>query len=214
MAWHLKMFSVLLGLTFLVEFTMIFESIYFTRLLQHNILPDKPSTFLKYLNKSFNLKGNSWIYNPFNLFQDWVYFYYFTKIIFFSKIKKAINYLLWLFPVFWFVTVFFVFGFTTWNSYVIVVGATFTALLALTYFYQVLQLEEIVVLRYNSEFWIAIGMFIFYTCQVPYFGVLNFLIKNYQPLADRLISVLQVVASIMYLLFAYAFLCRINTKKF
>jgi hypothetical protein len=122
--------------------------------------------------------------------------------------------LLWLFPIFWFVTVFFIFGFTTWNSYVIIVGATITVLLVLAYLYQLLQSEEVVVLKYSTEFWIAFGMLIFYTCQIPYFGVLNFLVKNYQPLTTSLLSVLQIVDSIMYLLFAYAFLCRINIKKF
>jgi hypothetical protein len=82
------------------------------------------------------------------------------------------------------------------------------------YYHQLIIAREIQSLRRLPEFWIATGMLIFYLGALPYFGMLNFLIKYNVEVARSLLKVLKVLDTLMYVLFSYGFLCRIiNTKK-
>ena len=190
---HLRMFSILLGLTVLVEYISMYHA--------------------RTINTFFNWHGKSWLYDPFGLIEFSAYFYYFYLVISIPVIKKAIKLLLWLYPVFWLFTVVFIFKLSSWNSYIAIIGGACTVLLVLAYLYQLLQIDSIIQIKYSTEFWIAIGLFIFYSCEIPYFGTLNFLIKNYPNLAVDLANLFLVIDTIMYLIFSYAFLCRIITKK-
>ncbi|HEX3769204.1 MAG TPA: hypothetical protein VHT72_12550 [Puia sp.] len=183
--FHLKLFSCLLGLTALVELTAF-------------ALP----TF-------FHIKNN-WLYNSFTLVEFWTYAYFYSFIIR-KKILKGILLLFMVtFPVFWFITVFYQYGFFTWNSSVIVVGSFFSVLLPVMYYYQIITETEIIALRTLPEFWIATGMLIFYLGSLPFFGMLNFLGRSHASIISKLYAVLTVQNIIMYSLFTYAFLCRTN----
>lgn len=193
--FHLKLFSVLLGLTVLVELTANFWIVY--------------------------LKGsNFWLYNAFTLLEFWVYGYFYYQLIRLRLLRRVIFLFLLIFPIFWAVTVFFLFGFNTWNSYVLIVGDFFSIVFALMYYYQVISNREVQPLRHLTEFWIATGMLIYYLGALPYFGMLNFLVELgkhnlvIRHVTTTLYYVLQVLDAFMYALFAYGYLCRtINTKK-
>ncbi len=188
--FHLKLFSILLGLTFVVEF------------------------FVTFIEKKFHYKNNYWIYNAFTLVEFWVYAYWYYSITTIKNLKKVMLFFLFAFPVFWFITVFFVFGFNVWNSYVIIVGSFFSIVFVASYYYQLISSPSLTVLRLQPEFWIATGMLIFYLGALPYFGMLNFLMKNHMSVAVTLLTVLITLDIFMYLLFSYGFLCQIiNTKK-
>src|SRR5690606_18441502 len=107
-------------------------------------------------------KTNVQMYNFFHLVQYLAFAYYFQHIIHSSNIIKVIQVFLYLYPVFWYTMVFFVFNLNEWNSYVFMVGGVFTILWAVVYCYQLLAADEPVMLRYNGEFWIAIGLIFFY----------------------------------------------------
>ena len=188
--FYLKLFSVLLGLTFLVEF------------------------FSAFISKSFHLKNNFWIYNSFTLIEFWCYAYFYSFIIKIKGSRKIIKGFLWLYPMFWATTVFFIFRFNVWNSYVIIVGSFFSVLFAIMYYHQLIFSDTMIFLRRQPEFWIATGMLVFYLGALPYFGMLNFLVKNYLSAANKLLYILLILNTLMYLLFSYGFLCRIiNTKR-
>lgn len=188
--FQLKIFSLLLGLTFLVE---LFAAI----------------IVIKY----FHWKNNFPIYNSFILIEILTYAFFYYNIMQIVWMRKLIASLAFVFFLFWVVSVFFIHGFNAWNSYVIISGGSFTVCVSLGYYYQIIQSKTEINLLSHPEFWIATGMLIFYSCQVPYFGTLNFLIKNYLPLAYSLMNVLLVINTFMYLTFIYAFLCpRIQRK--
>ena len=111
---------------------------------------------------------------------------------------------------FWFYSVFFVFGLHNWNSHIIVIGSLFTVAISAAYYYQLFTHKTLIKVQRHPEFWIATGMILFYACSLSYVGVLNYLIKNYTVLATELLVVLQVLVSIMYLIFLYAYICQIN----
>jgi len=122
--------------------------------------------------------------------------------------------LLAFFPVFWIITVLFVFGLNTWNSYIIIVLSFFSVLFAIAYYCELITSRDIQSLRNLPEFWIATGMLIFYLGALPYFGTLNFLLKYHLEVAKSLSKVFKILDAVMYALFSYGFLCRIlNTRK-
>lgn len=185
---HLRLFSGLLGLTLLVEIT---------------------ATILAW---GLHL-SNSWVYNSFTIIEFWVYGYFFRSLLPGRTMQRLLLVFLVIFPIFWFITVFHLFGFTAWNSYVIIVGSFFSVLFCLLYYYRILTAHEITNLRTLPEFWIATGMLIFYMAALPYFGSLNFLIQHHMKVAQNLLIVLMCLNTCMYTFFTYGYLCRIRYIK-
>ena len=186
---HLNVFSFLLGVTFLVE------------------------CFAAYAVRAFHLHTNVPAYNIFMLLEFWIYAWYYRMIITARWMKKMITGFMWFFPVFWVIVVFVVFGLQKWNSYLVIAGSVFTICCSFVYYYQLFTNSEDISLKTCPEFWIATGMIIFYTCNLPYIGMLNFLIKNYMSLAKTFLVILKILNILMYSSFTYAFLCRMLTKK-
>lgn len=156
---------------------------------------------------------NAQIYNCFMLMQYLAFAHYFQQIIKLHWARKAIQVFLYLYPVFWYLLVFFVFKFSEWNSYVYMIGGVFTIFFAIVYCYELLSAEEPIMLRNCSEFWIAIGLIFFYVCSVPYMGMFNFLAKLHVDLASLLKIPLQISNIVMYSLFTYAFICQLTITK-
>jgi hypothetical protein len=187
-ASHLKLFSFILGCTVLNELGAF-------------VIP-----------KYFHGSNVPW-YNILMGIEFWLYAFYFGKILHRRWIQQVIKSFLFGFPIFWLIVVFWVFGIKSWNSYVAIAGSLFTVFLAVMFCYQLFTQRELVRLTVSSEFWIAVGLFIFYSCNLPYIGMLNYLVKNYLILAQKLLIVLQILNIAMYSTFTYAFLCRIRTAK-
>ncbi len=181
---HLNVFAILLAITFAIELSVL-----------------------------INRKENAWLYNAFILPEFMTYAWFFYRIIQLKKTRKAIFLFFIFFPIFWFITIYLKYGFKTFNSNIIVVGAFFTVFMSISYYYQLLASEKLVKLSKHTEFWIATGMMIFYSCQLPFFGLLNYLYTYHKVLAGKLVFVLQGADAVMYLLFTYAFLCQLPAKK-
>ena len=186
---HLKIFSVLLGLTLVNELLAVYGLVL------------------------VNLKTNLPIYNIFILIEFWVFGWFFYQIISNKKVKLFIKIFLILFPIFWIVAVFYLFGFNSWNSYVIITGSAFTIFLSAFYYYELFTSQKLLMLTRLTEFWIATGLIIFYSGNLPFTGMLNYLSINYRDLAIQLLTVLRILIIIMYSIFTYAFLCPIITRK-
>jgi hypothetical protein len=176
------------------------------------LLVEIGAAFFRDLIKDHNVLPQ---YNIIMLIEFLVYAYFFKEIIVSGLVKKLISVFMIFFPVFWYICVFFIFKITEWNSYVFLVGGTFTIIWALIYCYQLLTSVEDISISSCSEFWIALGIIIFYSCEVPFMGVFNFLRTNYPSLIMKLQMGLQVTNIIMYSLFTYAFLCKkTSTMKY
>jgi hypothetical protein len=176
-----------------------------TLMMPYILLVEIGATFFRNLINGKNVLPQ---YNIVLLIEFLVYAFFFKEIIISVWIKKMISIFMILFPVFWYISVFFIFKITEWNSYIFLVGGTFTIIWALIYCYQLLTSIENVSLGSCGEFWIALGIIIFYSCQVPFMGIYNFLIVNYPSLIMNFQIGLQVTNIIMYSLFTYAFLCK------
>lgn len=185
---HLRLFSVLLGLTALDEICILFYS------------------------RMFHLSNLPW-YNCFMGVEFWMLGYY--HFLFLEKPlwrKFILGYLI-IFPVVWLVLVFFIFGVMNWNSYLSILGSFFTILFSVLAYWQLFTARRLNRLRTTPEFWIATGLIIFYACNLPYLGTLNYLTRTMPEVSKKLLVLLQVLNIVMYSLFTYAFLCRIRLKK-
>lgn len=186
--FHLKFFSVLLGLTFLVEL----YAVYGLQLLQ-----------LNYRNT---------IYNRFMLIIYCSYTIYYRQLL--PVKRKAIaDIILLILIITWLVTPLGETDSNKWNTFFSVVGPSCTIILCVMYCAQLLSNSEPVNLWKHSEFIIAAGMLIFYTYSMLYLGAINFLVNKNNPLAKDLLAVLRIFIVIMYSLFLYAFICRKITRK-
>jgi len=188
LSYPLKLFSCLLGLTFLVELA---------------------AAVMEYTHIS-----NFWLYNTFALLEFWIYGYYYMQLIRSPVVKRSLRIFLKVFPIFWTITLVVVFQLKTWNSYGIVAGSFFTVLFVLSYYADIIGDMSIRHLRTLPEFWIATGMLIFYLAAIPFFGALNFLVKYHLEASKILAKLIMMLDTLMYLFFTYAFLCKmINIKK-
>jgi hypothetical protein len=186
----LKLLTVLLGLTCLVE------------------------CFAVLLFRKLHLKTNVPIYNCFMLVEFIFYGMYFKWITESKWLRNTIVILLIFFSIFWIFSTFYIFTIQQWNSYFSVAESIFVVCLAAKYYQQLLTSKILVSLKSHPEFWIATGMILFYSCDFPYLGMLNYLVKNFYHLSQKLLYVLDLLNIIMYTLFSYAFLCRIPIRKF
>ncbi|NGM65368.1 hypothetical protein [Sphingobacterium sp. SGR-19] len=166
-----------------------------------------------YKTEFMSEKESAQIYNCFMLMQYVAFAHYFQQIIQLRWARKVIQVFLYLFPVLWYLLVFFVFKFSEWNSYVYMIGGVFTIFFAIVYCYELLSAEEPLMLRNCSEFWVAIGLIFFYVCSVPYMGMYRFLTEYHVNLATLLWVPLQISNIVMYSLFTYAFICQLTITK-
>src|ERR1700761_4841966 len=105
--FHLQLFSGLLVMTFGIELA---------------------SALIIY---GYHGPSNVGLYNAFTLLEFWVYGYVFRCEMTTKISKRFLTGFLVFFPIFWAVTVFYLFRFNVWNSYVILVGSFFSVLFAL-----------------------------------------------------------------------------------
>jgi hypothetical protein len=154
-ALHFRIFSVLLGLTVVVE------------------------SFAAFLGRSFHFGPFSRVYTIFLLLQFWVYGYFFYRVVWAAALRRLILVFLVGFPLFWVVTESCFFGFLRWNPFVPIVGSFFTIVFVLLYYYELITDREAPSLQRLPEFWIATGMLLFYLGALPYFGTLDFLVHRH-----------------------------------
>lgn len=187
--WYLKFFSILLGLTFFVEVLTIVM-----------------------INLA-HVQSTQWVYNIFIPVEFVCYGYFFLLILKTRWIRQLVWALIIGCLAGGVATTFLVFHFHKWNSYQAIAAALFTIVFAVSYYYELFISDVRFELRSKPEFWIATGMIIFYSCQLPFLGTVNYLVKTSMNLALSLLNVLRCIDILMYLIFCYAFLCRIIIKR-
>ncbi len=123
--------------------------------------------------------GNTYI------FYNFYYYFRFPIIgwmflnVFFNKIQKVIIYLFLLFSfVLFFVDNFYLYGFYSLHSNYQLLGGIFIIIISLIHFYNILKNTEKNNPLTTPFFWVATGFFFYFLCTLPFFGILNFLLKK------------------------------------
>jgi hypothetical protein len=148
------------------------------------------------------------MYNIFMLIEFMFYAYFLRQVKTKDWIKKIEFGFLVFFPLLWAIMVFDKTGITQFHGALIATGGFFIVCFSLAYLYFLSDSKEFRHISRIPEFWIAIGLIVFYCCQTPYMGSMIYLVKYHLPLAASLINLSLVINILMYCLFGYAFLCQ------
>lgn len=184
---HLKSFAVLLGVTFVNEIVA---------------------------TQFFGRNGRNMVYNCFMLVEYSWYAWYYRSIIKSRVIRSGLHGFLILLPLFWFACFFIFSDINQWSSLFITTANFFIVCMAMVFCYEFFLSDEAANPRCVPELWIAIGMLLLYSCQIPFFGgIMNYLSEVNKPLASSLLNVMIIITACMYLLFTYAFLCQRRSRS-
>jgi hypothetical protein len=184
---YLKIFCVLLGLTFAAEIIAV------------------------YVNKIFKLGIRNLTYNVFMPVEFCLYVVCFRYLLPNKKTLTAILFILII--LIWVVSTVVESNLRVWNSYIANAGCCCAIILAACYYIQLLTIREPVKLQSQPAFYIATGMLLFYSCQLPFLGTINYVAKHYPILSRHLLAVLRIVIIVTYSLFTYAYICHLNQRK-
>lgn len=161
----------------------------------------------------FHLKTNQWLYNGFSLVEFCTYAYIFRLVVYIKRYKKFNSYFLIIFPFAWIFNFLFVSSISILSSYLEIAGSIFLVVSSLALYRQLITHQNLNPLKKTPEFWFATGILIFYTCQIPYIGLLNYLVKNFPNVAMAMNYILFVLNIVLYSMFALSFLCHPTNKK-
>jgi hypothetical protein len=104
------------------------------------------------------------------------YFYYHTLIS--RVLKKIILVFFGLFPIFFIINACWIQEFYTLQTYSIVLGGSFMLLFAIAYIWQVYTSLETQSIFRDPIFWFSVSWLFYYGLNVPYLGMLNYLLEN------------------------------------
>lgn len=186
--FHLMLFSLFLGITAITEI------------------------FANFVIRLLHMKSNFPIYNIFILIEYPLLAFYFKHVISSRVLKKIIVAFLFIYPVSWTIIFSFFLRLNEWNTYGVMAGDLFIIILGARYLYEIFTSEKLIDFRKSSEFWIAVSLVFFSCCELPITGILNFLEQDWNT-TRQLLTILQLLNIIMYAIFIYAFLCRLNITK-
>ena len=119
------------------------------------------------------------------IFYNFYYYFRFPIIgwmflnIFSNKLQKGFVYLFMLFSVIlFFVNNFYLYGFYTLHSNYQFSGGIFIIIISLIHFYNILKNTKKKNPLTTPFFWVATGLFFYFLGTLPFFGILNFLLKK------------------------------------
>lgn len=119
------------------------------------------------------------------IFYNFYYYFRFPIIgwmflnIFSNKLQKRFVYLFMLFSVIlFFVNNFYLYGFYTLHSNYQFSGGIFIIIISLIHFYNILKNTKKKNPLTTPFFWVATGLFFYFLGTLPFFGILNFLLKK------------------------------------
>ncbi|TDX01865.1 hypothetical protein [Dinghuibacter silviterrae] len=181
---RLKVLSVLMGITFCNE------------------------TLCSVLTGPLHIRNNMPFYNVFSLLETLTFAVYFYLLLGKGWARVAIVVFFIAFPLWWGYTTFFLFGLHNWNSYVNIGETLLCLVMGVRYFVVVFTADELTTLHDNPDFWIVVGLLLYFTVQLPFGGMLNFMNGHLLRLAKAFADKYQLLNILLYTIFTYAFLCK------
>jgi hypothetical protein len=142
-----------------------------------------------------------------NPFQFMSLFWIFGKIV--SKTKSRYIFLFgsMIFIVSWLFEYYFLQKSTFyWMSISYTVANIILIVLVLSYFYQLITSEKILIFYKLQSFWFCLGVLIYYFATFPFFGMFNYLVEHYRNVHFIYFHIVLILDIIMYLLFAASFI--------
>ncbi len=153
-------------------------------------------------------------YNVFSTLQVIYYLLLIRKQLNESKARKAIIISI-IFYVLAFITNSCFFQFINQNlgTYTFTLGCLLISFWVVYFFYELFVSKEVDTYGRNPFFWIGLGLFLFYVCNIPYMSVYNYLASNYQHIFSVYFNmIIEILNYVMYTFFIIGILCT-NKRK-
>jgi hypothetical protein len=168
-------------------------------------------TFISFLaNKT---GSNFAAYSLFGTLEFFFYLWVIRQAIESRKARMVLSQVLWLFPLFAVIDLIFIQGLDNFNSYSYSIGSLLIVLFCIWYFYDLFQSEHSRRILSDPSFWICCGLFFYYCCSFPLFGLINFL-RNMPRFNNKTLHIILYLMNIvLYSSFTIAFLCRLKVRN-
>jgi hypothetical protein len=98
-------------------------------------------------------------------------------------------------------------------SYNFTIGCLLITTGAVYFFYELIQSNHIENYTTYPLFWVVLGLFIFYVCNIPYMSVYNYLSRNYKTIFGAYFKIIEFLTYIMYSFFIIGIICSSRRKS-
>jgi hypothetical protein len=122
--------------------------------------------------------NNHFLYNILYGIQYLVIAFFYYHTLRNTSLRRIILLFFFLFPLFFIVNSCWIQGFYTLQTYSIVLGGSFILLFAIAYIWQVYTSLETQSIFRDPIFWFSLAWLFYYGLNVPYLGMLNYLLKK------------------------------------
>ena len=157
--------------------------------------------------------NNVAFYNIFNAIQIVYYLFLIRHNLSSTKAAKILLISIYLFVIVTVVNYFFIEKLEQeLLCYTFTLGCVLIAVWVAYYFYELILSNDIENYSSRPFFWIALGLFVFYICNIPYMSIYNYLANNYPVIFNAYFSIIEFLNYIMYSFFMIGMLCM-NKKK-
>ncbi len=138
------------------------------------------------------------------LFFIWLFYKEFEKL----NIRRLPIAAACIYGICWLADVFFISKKNLWwlNSFSYTTGILLILVLVLIFLYILATGSEILFVKFNIMFWVCLGLFVFYFCSLPFFGLGNYLFTHFKHIYFGYAYATYVLNIIMYSLFITAFI--------
>ena len=170
------------------------------------LLTELTAKYIGYVLKKPKLNGD--IYFFFGLPFQFIFIFWLFSQWFEKKKDKLLPLILFiLYVIAWIVELVYLRERRMWfSSFSYTIGNIFLLLLIVLFFFRFVNSNQILMYRQSRMFWVSLGLLIFYLGTFPFFALRNTLYINYKQIFYPYWDATYILASVMYLLFAVAFI--------
>jgi hypothetical protein len=157
-------------------------------------------------------KYNSGVYNIAGTIEFCFYFFVLRELVLNVKMKKIILFVVFLFPIFAFINLYFQkkVGFNPVNF---TFGGLFTVSFCIYYLVEIFQRADIQSLARQPAFWITTAILFDVVLIFPFFSFVSFITKMPDLIYKNIVTIFYVINILISILYSIGFLCRIEINK-
>ncbi len=157
-------------------------------------------------------KHNSGVYNIAGTIEFCFYFFVLRELILNVKIKKVIFYVIFLFPIFALINLYFQkkVGFNPVNF---TFGSLLTVSFCIYYFVEIFQRADTQSLARLPAFWITTAILFNVVLTFPFFSFVSFMTIMPDSINRNIVAIFYVINILISILYSIGFLCRIKIRK-
>jgi hypothetical protein len=175
------------------------------------VLMDTIGNVMAAFYKTNNLFLYNLVYDVQFLVIDYCFYHWLRR----KALKNLAIAFLVAFPIFVLVNTIWFQGFFTWQTYSYVFGGGFIFVLSIEYLWELYISEETKSIFHDPVFWFVLSWILYFGITVPYFGMLNYLLKNYPSLAlNYYLLVIDTVDCLRNILLTIGVLCVRTAMKY